>query len=73
MDDEYDRIAPQSQRLQTQLAVSITPIFAGDREPCKDGCTPDEVKAMVPDIAQALGLIKGDHEQIVDAILDQCK
>jgi hypothetical protein len=70
VNDENNHIAQQPQRLQSQLTVSITSVFTGNSEPRKNRLAPDEVKAMVPDIAQALRFIKADHEEIVDALFE---
>ncbi|MEQ1535295.1 MAG: hypothetical protein ABL923_05405 [Burkholderiaceae bacterium] len=62
VNDENNHIIPKPQRLQPQFTICIASILAGNSEPLENRLAADKVKAVVPDIAQALRFIKADHE-----------
>ena len=73
VNDENNHIAQQSQRLQSQLTISVAAIFSGDCEPCKSRFAPNKVKTVMPEIAQPLRFIKADHSLIVDTLFERNK
>ena len=52
---EHHHAAPQSDRLQTHLAIGVAGIFAADHEPRENRFGSDKIETVIGDILETFG------------------
>ena len=73
MHHEHDDSSQHPQCLQSQLSVSVAPVFTGDGEALEYRGAVNKVDAVLTNVGLSLGFVVSDHKQIVDAINSAAK